>query len=383
MFTKNQIKLFLATLVSTTVVCNLNQVSASSPETEIRYYSKINLEPKPIKLSLDSQVSIFTIGNSDVILAKKSGGRSGGGSFKSKPSRSKKSSPRNSSNQRKITSPSRSYDSKNSTSPTYGNPATSYPRQTSPTYTDYSSTRHSRRNSSFGNFFLVIFVLIFLGGLIFVLFYLFNQMFGSNSDSSNKTERKVIKERDNDRVTVSLLQVVLSSGAEELQQDLSDLSTTVDTSTDEGLVELMRESVLALLRHDLHWTHVWSNSNSLDISQAEQEFDKLSFAQRSKFTGESLSNVDGQIKTRQSRSEDSEGFPAYVVVTLILGTADDNPLFSKIHSLENLKEVLLKLSSIREDYLIKFELLWTPQTTNEYLTEDELLMEYTDVMPLS
>lgn len=382
MSTKNQIKLLLATLVSTTVVCNLNQVSANSLETEIRYYSKINLEPKPSKLGLGSQVSIFTIGNSDVILAKKSGGRSGGGSFKSKPSRSKKSSPRGSSNQRKITSPSRSYDSQNSTSPIYRNPATSYPRQTSPAYNDYSSTGRSRRNSSFGNFLLVIFVLIFLGGLIFVLFYLFNQMFGSNFDSSNKTERKIIKERDNDRVTVSLLQVVLSSGAEEIQQDLSDLSKTVDTSTEAGLVELMQESVLTLLRQELYWTHVWSNSNSLDISQAEQEFDQLSFEERSKFTGESLSNIDGEIKTRQSRSEDSEGFPGYVVVTLILGTADDNPLFSKIHSLEDLKEVLLKLSSIREDYLIKFELLWTPQTTNEYLTEEELIMEYTSVMTL-
>ncbi|MCC0177419.1 DUF1517 domain-containing protein [Waterburya agarophytonicola K14] len=312
------------------------------------------------------------------LIAKKSGGRSGGGSFKSRPSRSQKSSPSRNSNQRKSSSPSRSYDQRDST---YRERDRTYPRHSSPTYY-HRGTTHSRGSSGFGNFIISIFILVFLGGLIFVLFHVFRQMFGSNSDSSSKAERKIAQERDNDRVTVSLLQIVLSSEAQKIQQDLLTLSTRVDTSSDEGLMELMRESALILLRNDLNWTHVLANSHSLDISQAEQEFDRLSLIQRSKFSGESFSNIDGVIETRQARNHDESGFPAYVVVTLLFGTADDNALFAKIHNSETLKEVLLQLSSMREDYLMKFELLWTPQTVDRYLTDEELLIEYTDAMPL-
>ena len=38
---------------------------------------------------------------------------------------------------------------------------------------------------------------------------------------------------------------------------------------------------------------------------------------------------------------------------------------------------------MRDDYLMKFELLWTPQQADEYLTDEELLMEYTDIISLA
>ena len=36
---------------------------------------------------------------------------------------------------------------------------------------------------------------------------------------------------------------------------------------------------------------------------------------------------------------------------------------------------------MREDYLMRFELL-SPQKQGEHLTDEELLMEYTKIMPL-
>jgi uncharacterized membrane protein len=361
-FKINQIKLFLLTLVGLTIIHSLYPVSAKSPEGNL--YSNIKLEPKPINPDFDSQLGHLNIANESLILAKKSGGRSGGGSFKSRPSYSKSSSPNRSSNQRESISPNHNYN-----------------RRDSSTYY-YGSTRQNTGISGFSNFIFGVFVLIFIAGLVFGLFYLFRPTSGSNSNSLSKAKSKTAKERNNDRVTVSLLQIVLSSDAVKIQPDLSKLSTTVDTNTDAGLVELMQESALILLRSDRYWTHVLSHSHSLNVSQAQAKFAQLSFAERGKFSCESLSNVDGKITARQSQCEDSEGFPAYLVVSLILGTADDHPLFAKIHSSENLKEVLLKLASIPEDYLMKFELLWTPQTANEYLTDEELLMEYTDVIPL-
>ena len=370
MFKRNKIKLFLIGFVAIAIAHNSNLVFANSSGTKTIHF----LETKQKQEVIDSSSN-----NQSLIIVKKSGGRSGGGSFKSRPSRSKSSSPSRSSKQRqRNTSPSynRRYDS----------PSRNYKRryEDSPSYRNSNPNYYNRRGRSSVFTGLVVFIVlvIFLGIPLLVILFALSKASRANSNSSSKAERKIANERDNNRVTISLLQVALYKNASNIQQDLSELSKSVDTSTDEGLVELLQESALILLRSDRDWTHVSANSFSLDIAKAEEEFDKLSLVERSKFSGESLSNVDGNIKTKQSRNDESEGVAAYVVVTLIVGTADDNPLFDKIHNSTELKEALLRLSSMREDYLMKFELLWTPQQQGEYLTDEELLMEYTEIMPL-
>ena len=381
MFKRQQIKLFFITLVTLIGVGNIDLALANNIFSEPNINSHRTAQPptRVIVNEIDNSRDnlIFTSSNSRVLIAKKSGGRSRGGSFKSKSSKSsspKRSSSSNSnSNQRKSTTPSSTY--RNSTPvPTYRD------RQlNSPANNVYIRGKRHTGGNIIGS------ILFFLmGGVcIFVFLRIIFKVFSAISSPQNRTNQKIVKERDNDRVTVSMLQIAVSSQAENIQEDLSELSLTTDTDTDEGLVELMRESALILLRNDHAWTHVLSSSNSLDINQAEEEFDKLSFAERSKFSSETLSNVDGKIKTRRSSDSSSDNFPGYVVVTLILGTADDNPLFTMINTEESLKEVLLKLSSMREDYLMKFELLWTPQTSQEYLTDEELLMEYTNLTLLA
>ena len=343
---QNKFKLFFATLIIATGVLNLNFVLANN------------------------------IINNDLV-AKKSGGRSGGGSFKSRPSRSsspkRKSSPRRSNyNQRKSNSPS--YRKKPSRTYRDNQPTLIYQNR-SITYNNYGRSR----NFGLGSL-LFLFLSLFLIGLIIYLIY---QTLSKSSNSGSRAERKINRERDNDRVTVSMLQVALSSAAENIQQELSALSLNTDTDMESGLVELMQESALILLRNNHAWTHVLSSSNSLDINQAESAFDKLSIKERSKFSSETLSNVDGTLKSKAATSFDSDDFASYVVVTLILGTADDKPLFTKINTESDLSEAILQLSSMRNDYLIKFELLWTPQKANQYLSDDELLMEYTNIMPLA
>ena len=345
-FSTKQIKLFFA-ILSTIVVTNRGAVVSA---TELQIHHTDSLELK-----------------TENIIAKKSGGRSSGGSFKRKPSRSKSSSPRRRS-------------STKSRSKSYSSPSSSYKRNSTSDY-HYSNSSNST-DGDFMMFFIasIFFVVIFLA--LCTAIYNASRSLIDRFNVSNRAKRKVTQERDNDRITISLLQVVLSSEARELQQDLSNLTINSDTDSEAGLVKLMKETVLILMRNDIYWTHVASNSKSMDISNAESEFDVLSFVERSKFSSESLSNVDGQITTKESRYTDSDGFSAYIVVTLIIGSADDRPVFNQINSVEELQQALETLSGMREDYLMKFELLWTPQQQGEYLTDEELLMEYTEVMPL-
>ena len=103
----------------------------------------------------------------------------------------------------------------------------------------------------------------------------------------------------------------------------------------------------------------------------------------SKFTGETLTNIDGNLQTKEAKESSSDELAQYVVVTMILETADECSLFNKINTEAQLKEELLQSASMKDDYLFKFELLWTPQKSGEYLTDEELLLEYTDIISLA
>jgi uncharacterized membrane protein len=158
----------------------------------------------------------------------------------------------------------------------------------------------------------------------------------------------------------------------------------VDTNTPEGLLELLQESALVLLRNPENWSHVSASSESVSIDKAEQIFNQLSLRERSKFSAETLVNVGGSVRRKQAVIPGLQEDPgAYIVVTLLLGTTDDKPLFKEVRSPETLKEALERVASVSPEYLMKFELLWSPQVEEDSLTYDELLTEYTDMVQIA
>jgi uncharacterized membrane protein len=219
-----------------------------------------------------------------------------------------------------------------------------------------------------------------LGLLIFALTYILLKQVVFAQKSSQPTS-KALRERDNDRVTLSQLQVALLAQAKGVQSDLCDLSLRIDTSTAEGLAELLQEAALVLLRHSEFWSHALSHSQSRHIDTAEAAFGQLSMAQRSKFSAETLTNVKGKVQQTALISPQNESSD-YIVVTLLVGTAHDQPLFKTLRSTQELKEALEKLAAIPPDYLMKVEVLWSPQAETDSLTYDELLTEYTEMVPL-
>jgi uncharacterized membrane protein len=70
------------------------------------------------------------------------------------------------------------------------------------------------------------------------------------------------------------------------------------------------------------------------------------------------------------------------VVTLLIGTEDDRPLFGSIHSTEELQQALQRVAAITQDYLLVVELLWTPQKDTDVLSYDQLLTGYADMVQL-
>lgn len=189
-------------------------------------------------------------------------------------------------------------------------------------------------------------------------------------------------ELENDIVTVSKLQVALQSSASSLQSELSKLTLEADTETIQGLKKLLEDAVVALLRNAEHWTHVFGSSETISKREAaEVVFNRLSIEERSKFSAETLSNIDGKIRTRDVvEPEENKGDAAYIVVTLLVGTADDRPLFASIDSAGEMQEVLKNVAAMQLDYLMVFELLWSPQVESDTLTQGELAAEYGELV---
>ncbi|MBE9224836.1 DUF1517 domain-containing protein [Phormidium sp. LEGE 05292] len=299
-------------------------------------------------------------------LAKRSGGRSGGGSFnRSSPSRS---------------APSRGYSD---------NDSGGY--RSSPTYTSpniYVAPGGYYRGG-YGYYYspLPIIVLILIVGILglAIVFALKNAISSNNSSSEEiATYSTGNKELDNNIVTVTKLQIGLLAQAHVVQKQLTDLSLQIDSSTPEGLTELMQESVLALLRTPENWTHVSASSKTVKSrEEAEKLFNQISIEERTKFSAETLSNVKGKVRQLQQDIKPDQEPGTYIVVSLLIGTENDRPLFGDVYSSQDLKQALEKIAATPPEYLSVFELLWTPQSDTESLTYDEMLSEYTNMMQIA
>ena len=300
--------------------------------------------------------------------AKTSGGRSRGGSFHSSPSRSSSSS----------------------------RPRSNWGNSRSSVKDNDFSLRRSRRyhrdrvgssvtpaarpiNTRFVTYLVIIGVLI--GGGIIIFFVVYGGLSTLGSKSGKGSLSQIEKERDNDIVTLSKLQIALLAYADEVQTELTTLTTQTDLSSNKGLWKLLHETLNLLLSHAEYWTYAESSSESMSIKQAETRFEEISQTERHKIE-ETLANIHGQTSYRANANLSEKG-ATYIVVTLILGTADDNPLFEKIRTVDQLRNALKKLATKRADYLKTVELIWSPQSPENSLTYDDFVLEYPAMIKLA
>jgi uncharacterized membrane protein len=97
---------------------------------------------------------------------------------------------------------------------------------------------------------------------------------------------------------------------------------------------------------------------------------------------ETFSRVNDRVRDRSVEIDPDVEPAEYIVVTLLVGTEDDRPLFDPIYSVEDLKQALGILAAIPPNSLAIFELLWSPQVSTDSLSYDELLTEYAELLPL-
>lgn len=299
-------------------------------------------------------IAVLVFSQADSAMAARSGGRLGGGSFRA---------------------PSRSYSS----------PSRSYSRGPSGYSGGYGGGYYP------GGGFGVPFIMPFfgfgggLGGLfgIFVAIAVANfiissfRQAGVGGDGLGTTS-------SNPMVSVARLQVGLLAQARKLQEDLNDLATTADTSTSAGLTKVLQETTLSLLRHPEYWAYADIDSDQTRLLTAEQAFNQLALAERSKFTGETLSNVNAQLSQSKPKAAlGSSGELAvpdapgeYIVATILVAAQSKLNLPQSTTSPEDVRRAINQLGAVSSEQLMAVEVLWTPQVSGETLTADELIAEY-------
>jgi uncharacterized membrane protein len=190
---------------------------------------------------------------------------------------------------------------------------------------------------------------------------------------------------DNPPVSVGKIQVGLLATARELQRELNELGLSADTGTPEGRAMLLQEVTLSLLRHPEYWVYGSTESQVAPLSMAEAKFNQLALGERSKFTSETLSNVNNQLRQAASgnliagkggelaNSPDSSG--DYILVTLVVASIGRAEL-SAVNDSSEMRQVLQQVGAIDSDRLLAIEVLWTPQAEGDTLTTDDILAGY-------
>ena len=295
-------------------------------------------------------VAVLVLGNAGDAMAARTGGRIGGGSFRA---------------------PSRSY----STPRGGGYGGGGY----------YRSPGYGYGGGGFGFPFLLPFVGYGGGGLFSILIFFAIASFivrsfqsaGVGGEGGYGTSSKV---------SVAEVQVGLLANARELQPELNRLALTADTSTASGRATVLQEATLALLRHPEYWVYGATNSEKASLEAAEAKFNQFSLTERSKFTEETLSNVDNVIdddsqkalggETQEGAIQLKEGDSGeYIVATIIVG-ATGNLDLPAINGTEDMRQALQQIGGLGSDRLLAVEILWTPQADGDTLTSDDILAYY-------
>ncbi|MFB2771475.1 DUF1517 domain-containing protein [Pelatocladus sp. BLCC-F211] len=194
----------------------------------------------------------------------------------------------------------------------------------------------------------------------------------------------------NPTVSISQLQVGLLANARSLQPELNYIAETADTNSSQGRAEVLQEASLALLRHPEYWVYAGGGTQQARLNAAESTFNRLALAERSKFSEETLSNFNNQLKAARKEalpSADeldnptrliSEGPGEYIIVTLLAATLGKFEI-PQINNADDLRQALRQIGSIPGEQLLAFEVLWTPQAEGDVLTSEDVLAQYPEL----
>ncbi|MFZ0406654.1 MAG: DUF1517 domain-containing protein [Cyanobium sp.] len=184
-------------------------------------------------------------------------------------------------------------------------------------------------------------------------------------------------------VSIAQIQLGMLATARDVQEDLRRMAGSADTGNSAGLQRVLQETTLALLRHPDLWVYANSEVGQVPFGSAESTFNRLSMQERSKLQRELTANVAGRRYSEPSvvAAGSSSGASDYIAVTLIVASRRGLPLKGS-GSAEALRDSLQQLGALAADDLLALEVIWQPEGAGEVLSSEELITAYPDLQHL-
>jgi uncharacterized membrane protein len=180
------------------------------------------------------------------------------------------------------------------------------------------------------------------------------------------------------KLTVVRQRVALLASAKDIQTDLIRMAERGNTASSRGLVRILQETTLALLRHPDKVVYAWSDSHTVSPGGAESLFNQFSMEDRSRASEETLSNIDGRVSKSKEKAHEKTQGNEYILVNVLVAT-NENLNLKPSDSRENLKSNLVALGSISHEDLVALEIIWQPEDGYDVLSKEELLTLYPDL----
>lgn len=220
------------------------------------------------------------------------------------------------------------------------------------------------------------------GGLLPILLFLFF-IWLSRRASMGQRGGPMLPTRASD-VNLIKLEIGLLATAKDVPASLHNLVQAVDTSTSQGLSQLLQQSALLLLRNQQYWHAASYDYRKVRYGEAESAFNALTMQARSKLSYETISNVGGirQVDTRHLPAP-ADAIPPgdYIVVALIV--ASSAPLqLRRARSADEIREQVAEIAAAAGSNLEAVEVVWHPDSTDESLSRDDLMTLYPELAPI-
>ena len=201
-------------------------------------------------------------------------------------------------------------------------------------------------------------------------------MAGSGSDLAYRP-------RPDGPVSIAQIQVGLLASARDLQDDLRRLAGTSDTSSSSGLQRVLQETSLSLLRHPDLWVYASGEVCQVPFPSAESTFNRLSMQERSKLERELTANVSGRRFSEPAPVAPcaSDAASDFIVVTLLVASRR-NLAIKGAGTADDLRDSLQKLGAVGADDLLAIEVIWQPEGAGEVISTEQVITAYPDLQHL-
>jgi uncharacterized membrane protein len=183
-------------------------------------------------------------------------------------------------------------------------------------------------------------------------------------------------------VAIAQLQVGLLASAKDLQADLRGLAASADTSTNAGLQRVLQDTTLALLRHPDLWVYANAEVGQVPFNAAEATFNRLSMTERSKLRSEVTSNVAGKRLSEGPTAAGAADATSDFIAVTVLVASRSRLVLKPLTGSEELREALRVIGSVPSNDLLALEVIWQPEGAGDVLSTEELLTAYPDLKHL-